>query len=313
MAVFLGFDTSNYRTSAAYYDSQQGSIQNAGQLLEVPDGKIGLRQSDALFQHITRIADQVKQLPNGIGGRAAAIGVSTRPRAVDGSYMPCFLAGTAVAECCASLLGIPCYPFSHQQGHIAAAAFSAHALDLLKAPFYAWHLSGGTTELLRVTPDDELGIAAECIGGSLDISAGQLIDRAGQLLNLHFPAGPELENLSNRCIEPVKFYPVRVKDGWFSLSGMENKAKDMQKKGAAQECIARFIILTIANAVGEATKQAMRMEKLPLLCAGGVMANRYLQDYVKQFHAYCASPELSGDNAAGAAILASMKTGLEYA
>ena len=144
---FLGIDTSNYRTSAAIYNAETGEWVNRGGLLTVPEGAIGLRQSDALFQHTVRLHEKIEALPQ---GEVRAIGVSTRPRAVEGSYMPCFLAGESVARSAAHLLSVPLFTVSHQQGHIAAAALSAGKLDLLDGEFLAWHLSGGTSELLHV-------------------------------------------------------------------------------------------------------------------------------------------------------------------
>ena len=87
---FLGIDTSNYRTSAAVYDAGSGEWCNRGSLLTVPEGAIGLRQSDALFQHTVHLHEKIEAPPQ---GEVRAVGVSTRPRAVEGSYMPCFLAG----------------------------------------------------------------------------------------------------------------------------------------------------------------------------------------------------------------------------
>ncbi len=144
---FLGIDTSNYRTSAAVYDAETGEWCNRGSLLTVPEGAIGLRQSDALFQHTVHLHEKIEALPQ---GEVRAVGVSTRPRAVEGSYMPCFLAGKSVAHSAAHLLSVPLFEVSHQQGHIAAAALSAGRLDLLDSRFLAWHLSGGTSELLYV-------------------------------------------------------------------------------------------------------------------------------------------------------------------
>ena len=132
---FLGIDTSNYRTSAAIYNAETGEWVNRGGLLTVPEGAIGLRQSDALFQHTVRLHEKIESLPQ---GEVRAIGVSTRPRAVEGSYMPCFLAGESVARSAAHLLSVPLFTVSHQQGHIAAAALSAGKLDLLDGEFLAW-------------------------------------------------------------------------------------------------------------------------------------------------------------------------------
>ena len=181
-AQCIGFDTSNYTTSAAVFGG--GRAENRGRLLTVPQGALGLRQSDALFQHVKRLHLMVEQLrAEGAIGRIAAVGASTRPREVEGSYMPCFLVGEGAGRTLASALGAPFYPCSHQQGHVAAAAWSAGREDLLDRPHLAWHLSGGTTELLRVEPEGHT-VRAEVIGGTSDISAGQLVDRTGVLLGL---------------------------------------------------------------------------------------------------------------------------------
>ena len=213
----LGLDTSNYTTSVALFDGETGV--NLGHLLEVRPGELGLRQSDALFQHVKRLPQLLEQLEI---GDIQAVGASTRPRAVEGSYMPCFLAGESQGRGIAAALGVPFYAHSHQQGHLAAAAWSAGRMDLLNAPFLAWHLSGGTTELLLVRPEGT-SVTAEIIGGTSDLSAGQLIDRTGVLLGLRFPAGKALDELyaqADACYEPR----VKLKDLTFSLSGIDRKS-----------------------------------------------------------------------------------------
>ncbi len=304
--LYLGIDTSNYRTSAAIFDAETLFYQNFNRLLDVPVGAHGLRQSEALFQHTLHLHKQLARLPAGVGKEIRAVCASTRPRAVEGSYMPCFLAGEGTARSIAHLLDIPFYTASHQQGHLAAAALGAGCLDMLGKTFLAWHLSGGTTELLKVTPDSNGLPCAEIIGGTTDISAGQLVDRIGVLLGLGFPAGIELEQLAIKGEQ--KGFPVKVKDCFFSLSGMQNKAEQLHDTSKPAEKVARFVIETIAYAVVEATGQARKDEKYPVLCAGGVMGNMYIQQQMKEkFNAYFAMPELSGDNAVGAAILAAQQ------
>ena len=136
----LAFDTSNYTTSVAYYAPER-QLQ-ARKLLTVPSGERGLRQQEALFQHVQRLPDLTDELFAQEPGAIAAVGASTAPREVEGSYMPCFLAGSGQARTLAAALSVPFYPWSHQQGHLAAAAWSAGRLDLLDRPFLAWHLSG---------------------------------------------------------------------------------------------------------------------------------------------------------------------------
>lgn len=309
MARYLGIDTSNYRTSAALFDPETGDWRNEGRLLEVPQGQIGLRQSDALFQHVVHLPERLEALLPEEGISLAGIGVSTRPRAVEGSYMPCFLAGEGTARALAKSHGVPLYRVSHQQGHLAAAALSAGKLSLLKEPFYAWHLSGGTTELLRVRPEGTL-FAAEIVGGTTDLAAGQVIDRAGCLLGLPFPAGAVLEPLSRANTQSVAPWSPAVKDCTFSLSGAQNKIEALYHSGASREAVAWYTMDIIKRAIVKATAQAVQRERLPVLCAGGVMANRGLQAEMKQrFGAYFAEPVLSGDNAVGVAVLAAMQNG----
>ena len=294
----LGLDTSNYTTSAALFDGETGV--NLGRLLEVRPGELGLRQSDALFQHVKHLPQLLEQLEI---GDIRAVGASTRPRAVEGSYMPCFLAGESQGRGIAAALGVPFYAHSHQQGHLAAATWSAGRMDLLNAPFLAWHLSGGTTELLLVRPEGT-SVTAEIIGGTSDLSAGQLIDRTGVLLGLPFPAGKALDGLytqADTCYEPR----VKLKDLTFSLSGMENQVKALAEEGEKPANIARFAIDAVSNVVWRATQEAQqRYLGLPVLCSGGVASNSQLRaGLTKLCGAIFAEPRYSTDNAMGTAIL----------
>ena len=298
----LGLDTSNYTTSVAVFDGRTG--QNEGRLLEVRPGELGLRQSDALFQHVKRLPELFSRLEQaGLLQNIEAVGASTRPRAVEGSYMPCFLAGASQGQSLAHTLGVPFFAHSHQQGHLAAAAWSAGRLDLLDRPFLAWHLSGGTTELLRVEPDGT-SVRAEIVGGTSDISAGQLIDRTGVLLGLQFPAGKALDALydqADACLD----YRVKLQELSFSLSGMENKVKQLAAAGEKPANIARFTLDTVIGVVLRATREAQsRWPGLPVLCSGGVASNRQLRGALEQgCQAIFAQPQYATDNAMGTAIL----------
>ena len=300
----LGLDTSNYTTSAAVFDGEGG--RNQGRLLEVRPGELGLRQSDALFQHVKHLPEVVEALLGEEGlGTVQAVGASTRPRAVEGSYMPCFLAGASQGQVLSQVPGVPFYAFSHQQGHLAAAAWSAGRLDLLDRPFLAWHLSGGTTELLRVEPEEDgVAVRAEILGGTSDISAGQLIDRTGVLLGLPFPAGKGVEKLSRQA-QKREYYKVKVNDLTFSLSGMENKVRQMVQRGEEPAEIAWFAQETVCRVVQACTKAAMEQYPgLPVLCSGGVASNGRLKELLRQnCGALFAQPQFSTDNAMGTAIL----------
>ena len=303
MSLALGFDTSNYTTSVAWFDGETGV--NVGRLLDVPEGGLGLRQSDALFQHVKRLPDLAETLfasplPQDIG----AVGASTRPREVEGSYMPCFLAGESQARVTAQALSLPFYENSHQQGHVAAAAWSAGRMDLLDKPHLAWHLSGGTTELLYVEPMGVL-VKATLIGGTRDLSAGQLIDRTGKRLGLAFPAGKAVDALSLEATDDA-FFKVKVEGSEFSLSGVENKMNGMAERGESPASICRFVLGSIIHAVEQAGVDALkRYPELPVLYAGGVASNQLLRERMqRQQQALFAQPAYSTDNAMGSAILA---------
>ena len=297
----LGFDTSNYTTSAAVFDGQEGV--NRGKLLTVAEGSLGLRQSEALFQHVKRLHLMVEQLrEEGVIGQICAVGASTRPREVEGSYMPCFLVGEGQGRSLAAALGVPFYACSHQQGHIAAAAWSAGREDLMDVPHLAWHMSGGTTELLYVEPVGHT-VQAKVIGGTSDISAGQLVDRIGVALGLDFPAGKAVDALSKESVKGNSF-AVKTKEGVFSLSGMENKIRGMIEKGETPADVCRFTLETLASVLSRTTAWAKSVYgDLPVLCSGGVASNSLIRSRMEPLGAIFAPPQYSTDNALGVAIL----------
>lgn len=292
----IAFDTSNYTTSCAVFNGTDGI--NSGRLLDVKPGELGLRQSDALFSHVKRLPEIIEAID--MPKNLIAVGASEKPRETEDSYMPCFLAGVCQAKVLAHTLGVPYYGFSHQQGHIAAAAWSAGRMDLLETEHLAWHLSGGTTELLYVRPE---GVAVRCeiIGGTKDVSAGQLIDRAGQALGLRFPAGKELDALSAAAGKKDAYRPKA--DGMhFSLSGVEHKMHQLIDSGANPEDVAWFTIASMILAVEGATKAAKKKYgDIPILFSGGVASNSLLREMTAD--GIFAQPKYSTDNAMGTAIL----------
>lgn len=303
--MYLGFDTSNYTTSVAAFNGTTG--KNCSRLLDVKPGELGLRQSDAVFAHIKRLPELADALFQSVEPEEIkAIGVSTRPRAQEGSYMPCFLAGVSAAKTMAAALGIPCYEFSHQQGHIVAALWSAGRLDQLQSPFLAWHLSGGTTELLLVEPADR-NVNAVLLGGTQDISAGQIMDRTGKLLGLQFPSGKALDQLS-QAVEKKAFFRVKTKDMYFSLSGLENKILQYYEQGNTPADTAYYAVRSVCDAVYRTTQYALtRFPGLPVLFSGGVASNSMLREICAPLDSIFAKPNLSTDNALGIAVLTWMQ------
>ncbi len=310
MPFFLGIDTSNYTTSAALYDSVSGKMLSRKKLLPVKSGEAGLRQSDAVFHHTKQFPEMIELLMSDAGGavKPDGIGVSTRPRNIDGSYMPCFLCGEGLARSVGALSGARVYITSHQVGHVLAALFSAGRLDLIKEQFIAFHVSGGTTDCLLCTPHNDELIRAEEICTSLDLKAGQLIDRAGLMMGLDFPCGIELERLADNADKSYKV-KTKLKDGCCCLSGCQNKTEQLLKSGETKENTARFVLDTVFSAVYEMTLYAReKCGQLPVIYAGGVMSDKYIgAELAKRLkNVYFSEPAYSCDNAAGTALYAAL-------
>ncbi len=297
----IGFDTSNYTTSIAYFDGIDGI--NCSKLLPVKLGQLGLRQSDAVFHHTNSLPELSDRLFSSLGNVSIdAVGVSTRPRAIEGSYMPCFLVGISHAKLLANAFGVPLVECSHQQGHVAASLWSSDRLELMEKPHLAWHLSGGTTELLLVEPD---GYNVKCtrIGGTTDISAGQLIDRTGQLLGLPFPAGKHLDAASAGACDREVFCP-KCSASEFSLSGVQNKVQKYYDAHNDPAETAAYALRCVCAAVGKATSQAQKAYPgLTTVFSGGVASNSMLRSAMAGMDCVFCSPQYSTDNAMGVAVI----------
>lgn len=303
MAYFLGIDTSNYTTSCALYNSETGEIVQKKKLLPVKEGELGLRQSDAVFHHTVQLPTLMTELFDGFDGELSAVGVSVSPTCEKGSYMPCFLAGVNAATAVSAASGVPLKRFSHQQGHIMAALYSSDRTDLLGQKFLAFHVSGGTTQALLV--DGMLD--AKLIAESLDLKAGQAVDRTGVMLGFPFPAGRYVDELARKSDRKYKMN-IKLKDGSCCLSGVENKCKAMLENGENPEDICRFCIDYIMTALYKMALWAKEnYGDLPIVFSGGVMSNSIIkEEFTEKLNASFAEPVFSADNAAGTAILASL-------
>lgn len=213
--MFLGIDTSNYTTSLALVNSNGDLVNQVRKILAVPMSKRGLRQSEALFQHVKNLPLLTQELfskPPALKG----IGVSAKPRPQEDSYMPVFLAGVSLAHSLGNTLAVPVYETTHQENHLLSGLVTANGPR--ESRFLALHVSGGTTDLLLVEEQAGYRFAIDTIGTSVDLNAGQFIDRIGVALGLPFPAGPHLEELSMTSKERV-IIPSHHKQGQVSFSG----------------------------------------------------------------------------------------------
>ncbi len=305
MKAVLGIDTSCYTTSAALVSLDGGILASARRLLTVREGERGLQQSQGLFQHVKNLPDMIEQVMRQDTADICAVCASVRPRPVEESYMPVFRAGESQARAAASLLRVPFYPASHQEGHVQAALFESGIEE--SSPFLALHLSGGTTEVLLVNDG-----CLTLLGGSLDLHAGQLIDRTGVRMHLGFPSGPALEQLAMQS-NAESLLGVSIKGNSCNLAGAENKVAHWLEQGTMTcEQIAAevfdFLARTIERMIENACQETGARQAL---LAGGVASSTLLRDMLREraqkrrlaCRLHFARPELSGDNAVGVALL----------
>lgn len=314
MKRILGIDTSNYTCSAACLDAEDMSAVSKRKLLTVKKGEKGVRQSEAVFQHTVILPKLIEDLSGSLTG-LAAVGVSDRPSSRENSYMPCFLTGIPAARAAAAAAGVPLFCTTHQTGHILAALYSSEKLDFIRnrRSFYAFHVSGGTTEMLYCNTEKGGSEPFEIkkTGGTSDLNAGQAIDRCGVMLGLDFPCGAQLEKLAALCSEKITVKPS-LKGTMCSLSGIENKCRRLFDGGAPHEYIAAYCLRSVEEAVYGVVKAVFsEYGELPVVFAGGVMSDRLIaQSLGSKLDCSFASPEFSCDNAVGTAVYAAIMKGL---
>ncbi len=313
--LYLGIDTSNYKTSLAVIDDSASIVFERSELLEVKKGKRGLRQSEAFYQHSMRLPSYIEEALGSVPtSELQAIGYSSRPRRQEGSYMPCFNAGINSAKTLSSALDIPAYSFSHQEGHAAAIIPQEKT-----GPFIFMHLSGGTTEFLLCEHDDQ-GYNMKIVGGTKDISFGQLLDRIGVALGYPFPSGKYLDEIAlnnlEECVSRSFDFPrIKMDEGYFNLSGPETKLLNyIDDQGLSVKDINALIpvisgtfryISEILTSSSEYLSTKYNAKTIYL--AGGVASSLAIRELIKNrstLDIRFGDPALSGDNAVGIAMLA---------
>jgi len=305
---FVGFDSSNYTTSIAVCTEAGDVIANFKEPLPVKNGECGLRQSDAVFAHVKNLpilTERLRALLRDESLAVRGVGCSVRPRDAEGSYMPCFLSGRAAAHAFAAAINAPIFETSHQDGHIMAALYSAgQDRTLGESAFAAFHVSGGTTEVLYVEPQSDC-FSVTLVGETADLHAGQAIDRVGVMMGLSFPCGKELEKLAATYQGKLPKPRISVKDGRCNLSGLQNLAEKLWHQTQDPAAVSAYVLRFLGDTLVAMTRDLdARYPDIPIVYAGGVMSNRYLQRVLAQRpHTYFAEPAFSADNAAGVALL----------
>ena len=369
--VYLGIDTSCYTTSVAIMDEAGALLGEARQILSVRPGRCGLQQSEMVFQHTRNlprlmeeavgqvigcvttgagsvangvsVADEASTAgASGLAGLAvagyelAAIGVSGYPRPLEGSYMPAFLAGLSVARSVAAVTGAQVEVISHQENHLEAGLWSAGGPDVDR--FLLLHASGGTTDVLLAERQQNGRYRITEVGGSMDLHAGQFVDRIGVALGLQFPTGPALEALAEKALArtaevsasvseqsvasvseagagaaPMVELPVSVRKLQVSLSGPCTAALRKLEAGAEPAALALGVEHALAETFARVLRNGAQEYRVrDVLLVGGVGSNNYIRQHVERKLAKLRYPvrlwvpegRYSCDNATGCAAFA---------
>lgn len=316
----LGIDTSNYTTSAALVDEELNIVGNSRKILEVRQGERGLRQSQALFEHIGNLPQIIENMGiNEKKCRIAVVAASERPRNVEGSYMPVFLAGSSLGRSVSAVTGAQYYGYSHQEGHIEAAKYSSgyNGGD----EFLCLHLSGGTTEVLKCKElPGGRGYDAEIVGATKDLALGQFIDRVGVSLGIPFPCGKYIDKYACEMEENGEpdllkvhkklFCRIKTEEGMMNVSGIETQIQRyIDKEKDETQMFKGIVSYALMSRIGQALKdvidQARKNTEIgSVIMAGGVSASRFIRKmFENDKELYFGSPELSSDNAVGIAIM----------
>lgn len=374
--IYLGIDTSCYTTSVALMDEAGQLLGEARQILSVKPGRCGLQQSEMVFQHTRNLPRLMEEavgqvigcvktgagsVANGVaveedgtanasglaglasaGYELAAIGVSGYPRPLENSYMPAFLAGLSVARSLAAVTGARLEIISHQENHLEAGLWSAGGPAVDR--FLLLHASGGTTDVLLVELQPMGNYRITEVGGSLDLHAGQFVDRIGVALGLQFPTGPALEVLAKQALErstlvdaeastvaseavsepsiaggsetgvvPMVELPVSVRKLQVSLSGPCTAALRKLQSGADPAALALGVEHALAETFARVLRNGAQEYRVrDVLLVGGVGSNNYIRQHVEQKLAKLRYPvrlwvpegRFSCDNATGCAAFA---------
>lgn len=309
----LGIDTSCYTTSMAIADHKGRLVYESRKMLDVKKGARGLRQSEGFFQHVMNLPMIFEAICQEVDtSQIGCIAVSTRPRNQEESYMPVFTAGLQFAKALSLALKVPLFTTTHQDGHIMASAYGGQ-FDYRESHLSV-HLSGGTSEIL-FSKWVHGAFDIDIVGGTLDVSAGQLIDRVGVALGYDFPCGKFLDQLCDESSNPLKF-PVSVKGSYFNLSGAEAYGLKYIEGGKNPSDISKGLFDALIKTLEKALLCAVQKSQVnKVLMAGGVSSSAYMQKILPErlkkngIDVKFCGPKFAADNAIGVAVLGALNRG----
>ena len=274
----LGIETSCDETGVALYETGRGLLGHClHSQIDLHAVYGGVVPELASRDHIRRLPLLLRELLAKTGTTLAdvdAVAYTAGP-----GLAGALLVGSAFAESLALALDLPVLPVHHLEGHLLSPLLSATPPAF---PFVALLVSGGHTQLMRVTGVGDYHL----LGETVDDAAGEAFDKTAKLLGLGYPGGPALATLA-QAGRPGRFRLPRPmlhsKDFDFSFSGLKtavlNAASapdftDADKADLAAEFQEAVVDVLVTKSLAALKHTGLRQ----LVVAGGVGANRRLRD-----------------------------------
>lgn len=280
--LVLGIETSCDETGVALYDDARGLIAHAlHSQVAMHQDYGGVVPELASRDHIRRLPMLLNQVFRD-GGKAAhelhGVAYTAGP-----GLAGALLVGASVAQGLAYALGIPTVPVHHLEAHLLAPFLSADPPPL---PFIALLVSGGHTQLMRVTALGDY----ELLGETLDDAAGEAFDKSAQVLGLGYPGGPALSRLAasgNAKRFDLPRPMLHSGDLDFSFSGLKTALLTTMRREVTTDQDRADLAASFQEAVAQVlvakSMAALRTTQVnTLVVAGGVGANRRLRSLLNE-------------------------------
>ncbi|MBS1191360.1 MAG: tsaD [Rhodocyclaceae bacterium] len=313
--LVLGVESSCDETGIALYDTEGGLLSHALHSQVAMHAEYGgVVPELASRDHIRRVVPLLREALGASGRRLAdvdAIAYTQGP-----GLAGALLVGCAFAEALGVALGKPTLPVHHLEGHLLSPLLSSRPPTF---PFVALLVSGGHTQLMRVT-----GVGRyELLGETLDDAAGEAFDKSAKLLGLPYPGGALLSRLADQGRPGVYELPrpmLHSGDLNFSFSGLKTAVLTLVREqgGNLDEAFkadaARAFQEAIVDVLVKKALKALKQTGLnQLVVAGGVGANRQLRERLdsearrKRFQVYYPELEFCTDNGAMIALAGALR------
>ena len=274
----LGIESSCDETGIALYDTERGLLAHAVHTqVAMHEAYGGVVPELASRDHIRRLIPLTERVLT--EAQCARSDINAIAYTAGPGLAGALLAGASFAESLAMALGIPALPVHHLEGHLLSPLLAADAPSF---PFIALLVSGGHTQLMRVTRVGDY----ELLGESLDDAAGEAFDKTAKLLGLGYPGGPALAKLAEQGTAGKFTLPrpmLNSGDLSFSFSGLKTavltQVRQRELSDAGKADLAAEFQEAVVDVLSAKSLTACRQHQLAsLVVAGGVGANRRLRE-----------------------------------